>query len=81
MASRPAVAPLVIQVPNRTSFVQSVSQPPSVVTEMKYTAHMITAKIGRARIRFVTILSILSEVVICAFVLFLTTESATSFWM
>ncbi len=52
-----------ISVPNKTSFVQSVTKAPTVVTDTKYTINMTKAKIGSASHLFVTILSILSDTV------------------
>ena len=78
IALRPFVAAFVIQSPNNVSFVQSVRNAPSVVTEMKYTSHMMPAKIGSASQRFVTIRSILSEVVISPAFDFFFTVLATS---
>ena len=50
--------------PKRLSFTQSVPAVPkaSAPVAMLYTAHMMRMKMGRPRMRFVTIRSIFSEV-------------------
>ena len=58
--------------PNNTSFVQSVTNAPTVVTDTKYTMVITTAKIGNAAHLFVTMRSILSEVVSFSLVFFVT---------
>ena len=71
-----------IHSPTRTSFVQSVAMVPMETgvppMAMVYTAHMTTTKMGRARMRFVTIRSILSEAVSAYFAAFLRTERSTT---
>ena len=54
--------PSVIQAPPSTSLVQSVRKVPKGPMATQYTTYMTTIKMGRARMRLVTILSILSEV-------------------
>ena len=44
-----------------TSLTQSVPMVPTVAIEIKYTSHMTKAKIGSAKIRLVTTVSIRSE--------------------
>ena len=48
---------------------------------IQYTAHMITAKMGRASTRLVTIWSILSEVVRLCLAAFFTTQRSTTLLM
>ena len=65
----------------RTSLVQSVRNEPKGPMAIQYTAHMITAKMGRARTRLVTNWSILSEVVRLCLAAFFTTQRSTTLLM